>query len=90
MAKQVRKVYLCNDEKIAEYVKEVRKIEKSFDGFEGSFSTERDLLHGVLLLVERQWPPQPIDATSQRRRFFTPAASPQFGDTASLDTDFFI
>jgi hypothetical protein len=59
-------VYLCNDEKIAEYVKEVRKIEKSFDGFEGSFSTERDLLHGVLLLVERQWPPQPIDATSSK------------------------
>jgi hypothetical protein len=34
MAKQVQKVYGCNNDKMAEYLVEVRRMEKFFDGFE--------------------------------------------------------
>jgi hypothetical protein len=34
VAKQVQKEYGCNNDKIAEYLTEVRRIEKFFDGFE--------------------------------------------------------
>jgi hypothetical protein len=34
MAKQVQKVYGYNDDKMADYLAEVRRIEKFFDGFE--------------------------------------------------------
>jgi ribonuclease HI len=34
MAKQVQKEYDCNDDKMADYLAEVRRIEKFFDGFE--------------------------------------------------------
>ena len=34
VAKQVQKEYNCNDECMADYLAEVRKMEKYFDGFE--------------------------------------------------------
>ena len=34
MAKQVQKEYSYNDDRMAEYLAEVRKMEKYFDGFE--------------------------------------------------------
>jgi ribonuclease HI len=34
MAKQVQKEYGCNDDKMADYLAEVRRMEKFFDGFE--------------------------------------------------------
>jgi ribonuclease HI len=34
VAKQVQKEYGCNDDKMAEYLAEVRRMEKFFDGFE--------------------------------------------------------
>jgi hypothetical protein len=34
MAKQVQKVYGCNDDKMTDYLAEVQRIEKFFDGFE--------------------------------------------------------
>jgi hypothetical protein len=34
VAKQVQKVYVCNDDKMADYLAEVRRMEKFFDGFE--------------------------------------------------------
>ena len=34
MAKQVQKEYSCNDDRMADYLAEVRKMEKHFDGFE--------------------------------------------------------
>jgi hypothetical protein len=34
MAKQVQKEYDCNDDKMADYLTEVRRMEKFFDGFE--------------------------------------------------------
>jgi ribonuclease HI len=34
MAKQVQKEYGCNDDKMTEYLAEVRGMEKFFDGFE--------------------------------------------------------
>jgi hypothetical protein len=34
MAKQVQKEYGCNNDKMAEYLAEVRRMEKFFDGFE--------------------------------------------------------
>jgi ribonuclease HI len=34
VAKQVQKEYDCNNDKMAEYLAEVRRLEKFFDGFE--------------------------------------------------------
>jgi hypothetical protein len=34
MAKQVQKEYSSNNDKMAEYLTEVRRMEKFFDGFE--------------------------------------------------------
>jgi ribonuclease HI len=34
LAKHVQKEYGCNDDKIAEYLAEVQRMEKLFDGFE--------------------------------------------------------
>jgi hypothetical protein len=34
VAKQVQKEYGCNDDKMADYLAEVRRMEKLFDGFE--------------------------------------------------------
>jgi ribonuclease HI len=34
MDKQVQKEYGCNDDKLADYLAEVRRMEKFFDGFE--------------------------------------------------------
>jgi ribonuclease HI len=34
VAKQVQKEYDCNDDKMVEYLAEVRRMEKFFDGFE--------------------------------------------------------
>jgi ribonuclease HI len=34
VAKQVQKEYNCNDDKMADYLAEVRRMEKFFDGFE--------------------------------------------------------
>jgi hypothetical protein len=34
VGKQVQKEYDCNDDKMAEYLAEVRMMEKFFDGFE--------------------------------------------------------
>jgi hypothetical protein len=42
MAKQVQKEYGCNDNKMADYLAEVRRMEKFFDGFEVQYVPRLD------------------------------------------------
>ena len=42
VAKQVQKEYSCNDHRMAEYLAEVQKMEKHFDGFEVRYEPRLD------------------------------------------------
>jgi hypothetical protein len=42
VAKQVQKEYDCNSDKMAEYLAEVRRLEKFFDGFEVRYVSRLD------------------------------------------------
>jgi hypothetical protein len=42
VAKQVQKEYGCNDDKMANYLAEVRRMEKFFDGFEVQYVPRLD------------------------------------------------
>jgi ribonuclease HI len=62
IVKQVQKEYDCNNDKTVEYLAEVRRMEKFFDGFEVQYVphlNNRDANHLAWIASSR--PPTPLD-----------------------------
>jgi ribonuclease HI len=67
VAKQVQKEYNCNNDKMAEYLAEVRRLEKFFDGFEVRYVPRldnRDADHLAWIAPSRA--PTPPDVILER------------------------
>jgi hypothetical protein len=67
VGKQVQKEYNCNNEKMAEYLIEVRRMEKFFDGFEVRYVPRldnRDTDHLAWIATARA--PIPLDIIIER------------------------
>ncbi len=76
MAKHVQKEYGCNDDKMVEYLAEVRRMEKFFDEFEVWYAPRldnRDVNHLVWIASSRA--PTPPDVIIER--LFKPSVKPE-------------
>jgi ribonuclease HI len=86
VAKQVQKEYDCNNDKMAEYLAEVRRLEKFFDGFEVRYVPRldnRDVDHLACIASSRA--PIPPDVVLER------LAKPSVKETeSSEDTCFMV
>jgi ribonuclease HI len=76
VAKQIQKEYDCNSDMMAEYLAEVHRMEKFFDGFEVRYVprlNNRDVNHLAWIASSRA--PTPLDVIVER--LFKPSVKPE-------------